>query len=147
MDTVVDGTPADQIIIERIRINDALETYYKSVTVGLATDTSKIPSTYSNVIGEITKDYNPGSTQGCKNQFSFENMSETILKKIGSLSTGIDSSLTNWKYAIALIRGGDSMKQGQYSDLKKKLLTEELRRQGYSAGAIDQMVKGYSCME
>lgn len=138
----------ENAVTGRIKANNLLETLYQETAVWYpGVNTDDIPSEYQAVVSEIQQVYNPTATQWCKNQYSFEKMSEEIMNKIGKISFKIESSLTDWKYAIALLRGGSSLKQEEYSSLKKRLLTEELRRQGYSAGAIDQMVQGYTCME
>lgn len=135
-------------IVSRLKTNELLEDLYQQTAIGYpGISTDDIPDSYAPVIEEIQKTYNPEATIGCKNEYSAEDITEKILAKIETMSFKIEDSLVDWKYAIALLRWDSSISQEEYSALKKKLLTEELRRQGYSVGAIDQMVKWMTCVE
>lgn len=135
------------IIIQQLQINHALETLYKETALGYPWVTINVPEKYKTVAEEITRLYNPTATQGCRNQYTYEKMSQEIITKIGSIGGGIQKWLEEWKYAIALIRWGVWLQEGKYNELKKRLLLQELQRQGFSAWAIDQMVKWYDCVE
>ena len=56
------------------------------------------------------------------------------------------SALDGWKKAITLF-GGENSNTLEYQELQKKLLTQELARQGVSQTAQDIMLGNLSCFQ
>jgi outer membrane lipoprotein-sorting protein len=135
-------------ITQLLRDNHALESFYKNTALGYPANVSTaLQQAYPALVREIQENYTPKATAWCKNQELYEDMGAEIFERIGNISTGIEDGLKEWEYAIALIRGWNAVDQKKYTELKSRLLTEELRRQGFSQGFIDKLVRNLNCVE
>lgn len=134
----IENEKASTEMMEKIRYNHELEEYYKNVVLTRVGRDATDP-----VKSAIFDAYNKTATASCKNEFSQEDNVKTIIERMQRIGTGIDKSLTDWKQAIALFQGRSN--KGNYTDIQRKLLAEELNRQGLGKNAKDQILANFDC--
>ncbi len=134
----------ESTIVGYIRLNSALENIYKNAAIGKIIPSDGIPDIYSRVYNEIIWKYNPDATKTCKNEFDFAETMEKTLESFSNGTFGISNAWEDWQQAIALFSWKST--KGKYNDAKKKLLKQELAREGKSQSASDIIVANMDCV-
>lgn len=81
------------------------------------------------LLEEIALNYSKDATESCKNDAGLDRLSEKVSNLLASITGSAkktDKKNDDWKIALDLFRGTST----NYNDIEKKLLTEELARQG-----------------
>lgn len=135
----------ETIIVSYIKLNYELESIYKNTAIGTVRNIDTIPEKFLPVAQEIQLKYTPEATKTCKNTYTYE---ETISKTLDTFSKwtfGIEGAWDNWREAIALFSGKSITRN--YDELKRKLLKQEMSRQGMSKNASDIIVSNLDCVQ
>ena len=141
----IDGRPARSILKDLLIYNRKLEYYFKTVAVGSISYPDGVSSD-DTLFVTIASNYSPWATSSCKNEFGFEEIVSKLSKEIDKNWKFNGSALDGWKKAITLF-GGENSNTLEYQELQKKLLTQELARQGVSQTAQDIMLGNLSCFQ
>ncbi len=143
-----DGTMESALTVLLIR-NKQIESYYKSVVLWDPRNTDNLSEPLAS---EIANNYSPHSTQNCKDgsivwgfSNSLADIAGKLMERIQKLGKKTEDSDKNWKEAIALFRGTSTV--GNYNEIQKNLLKQELSRQWLSRGAVDLMIGNLTCTQ
>ena len=137
-------TPESALSILLIQ-NKKLEDYYKKVVLGFP-NTSESDPTLRKIFDEIRDNYSPEKTISCNSTSGFDEISTKFQKSIEKSSAIVDSSSNSWKEAIALFRW-ENTQSAEYFALQRRLLANELARQGVSGNAAKVMLGTLSCVQ
>lgn len=119
-----DGTTFENALTTILVKNKQVESYYRSVALGDPRNTDNIDTALAT---EIANNYSPEMTKNCKDTSNISDVAGKFLERIQKLGEKTEGSDKDWKEAIALFRG--TSKTGNYNELKKSLLNNELSRQ------------------
>lgn len=128
LDRSIDGGTPESILTDLLVKNKSLESFFRQVALGDPT----LPSGTgldTKLLEEIRDNYSKDVTVSCKGDSGLANLMEKgaeLMKWITDFSGKTAKMNDDWKIALDLFRGTAT----NYNDIQKKLLSEELSRQG-----------------
>lgn len=134
-----------EIIIET---NILKEAFQKAAIGSISTSSEWIRPKYQNVFKRITEAYHPANTNSCNNDSLSAKDFWKTMKWMLNLWGKLDDSLSTWRKALALLRGGWKwLTPSEYQIKKRQLLEAELSRQGMTANMQNAILRNFDCFE
>jgi hypothetical protein len=145
LDTSIDGGTPESVLTDLLVKNKSLESFFRQVALGDPTDPGNtgLPK---DLLDEIAFNYSKDATISCKGDSGLANLMEKgaeLMKWITDFSGKTAKMNDDWKIALDLFRGTAT----NYNDIQKKLLSEELSRQGMTKWAADSILTSLDCMQ
>lgn len=145
LDASIDGGTPESLLTDLLVKNKSLESFFRQVALGNPTvpEGTGLPK---ELLEEIALNYSKDATESCKNDAGLDRLSEKVSNLLASITGSAkktDKKNDDWKIALDLFRGTST----NYNDIEKKLLTEELARQGMTKWASDSILKSLDCMQ
>lgn len=130
-----------------IRENQNLRNAYQKAAIGApVTNFSHLKSDSVSVVEAMNSAYHPNAVVSCQNNTKSEKTFAETLKSALNFGAKKEDSLSTWRRAIALIRGGgNGMSASEVAAKQRSLLQAELSRQGLSSNAKDTILKNFDC--
>ena len=130
-----------------IRENQNLRNAYQKAAIGApVTNFSAFRTDFISVIEAMNSAYHPNAVVSCQNNTKSEKSFGETLKSVLNFGAKKEDSLSTWRKAIAMIRGGgNGMSASEVANRQRQLLQEELSRQGLSSNAKDTILKNFDC--
>lgn len=128
LDRSIDGGTPESVLTDLLVKNKSLESFFRQVALGNPTDPGNT-GLDQELLKEIAFNYSKDATVSCKADSDLAKLGEKAMElwtKISSLAKGTEKKNDDWKIALDLFRGTAT----NYNDIQKKLLSEELSRQG-----------------
>jgi hypothetical protein len=129
--------------------NNTLENIFKQAVLGTPWAPVNLSEANTLVAEAINVEYIPTATESCKDQNGTQDAIATLQQKIEKVWFGSESGIAEWKKAIALFQGGSAGGTSieEKNNLQRKLLQEELARQGFSPRAAGAMLANFDCVK
>jgi hypothetical protein len=128
LDTSIDGGTPESILTDLLVKNKSLESFFRQVALGNPTNPGNT-GLDQELLKEIATKYSKGATESCKNDAGLDRLAEKVSDLLASITGSAkktDKQNDDWKIALDLFRGTAT----NYNDIQKKLMSEELSRQG-----------------
>lgn len=109
-------------------------------------DAKGIRSQNKKAFDAIIRAYHPNATKTCENTSDQSKDMAKSLKSLFQIGGKLEDSLSTWRKALALIRGGgNGMSVSEVQQTKRQLLANELARQGMTANMQQAILRNFDC--
>lgn len=150
------GCKLDSATRQKIAIlvqeNQALASVFKQTAIGQPPAImSGLRESRREIWEGITQDYTPGATQSCKNVHEKLNeKTEKTLQSAIDIGGKTEKALESWRKAIAIFRGEAGTTGNRPTDyvaMQRRLLSNELSRQGLSRNSKQVILSNFDCFK
>lgn len=145
----LDGAARDGLIQLRVD-NTTMENIFKQAVLDTPASTEGLSEENARIANAINTNYTSDKTAACKDasEKDIEQMVTRFQNAITFKGKKNESSLENWKVAIALFQGGgNKMTSDQYATKQRQLLQAELARQGMGDRTSAVIMRNFDCFK